>query len=81
MHFLSRPPTSDLLWLLGYFLLFWATAAVTWGWSQIGAPWEVTAAGYIAAFFGLLELSLVGVEHALKRIRRVRTQWTRTFRG
>ena len=81
MHFLSRPPTSDLLRLFVYLLLFWLTTAVTWGWSQIGAPWEVAAAGYVAAFFGILGLSLLCAEHTLKLMRRVLAQWNRTFRG
>jgi hypothetical protein len=71
---------SDLLQLVAHLVLFWLTALVVWVWSKAGVPWEVAASGYVAAFFGLVLISLLCIEHALKLFRRVRAEWRRTFR-
>jgi hypothetical protein len=75
----SQGLLPDLVQLLAYLTLFWLTALVTWAWGKAGVPWEVAAAGYVAAFFGLLGISLLCAAHDVKLFRRARKEWRRTF--
>jgi hypothetical protein len=73
---LSEPHAAELV---GYLLLFCFCALVVWVWGRVGAPWEVKAAGYIAACFGLVGLAFLCAAHDIRLFRAMRTQWRRTF--
>ena len=76
---LPRDSIPDPLQAFLYLILIWLVAAVTWAWSKVDVPMEVALAGYVAAFFGLLDVSILEAGHSLKLFRWLRTQWRRTF--
>jgi hypothetical protein len=69
----------DALVLLAYFFLLCLAAGAVWAWGQIGAPWEIKIAGYVAGFFGLTGFVFLSVEKTLRLFRAMRTQWRMTF--
>jgi hypothetical protein len=70
---------QDAVELLGYLLAFCLSALLVWLWGKVGAPWEVEAAGYVAALFGLVGLAFLCAAQDIRLFRVMRTQWRRTF--
>ncbi len=70
---------QDAAELVAYLLLFCFCALVVWVWGKVGAPFEVKAAGYIAACFGLVGLAFLCAAQDIRLFRVMRTQWRRTF--
>ena len=70
---------QDAVELLAYLLSFCLYAFIVWAWGKVGAPWEVKAAGYVAAAFGLVGLAFLCAAQDIRLFRLMRTQWRRTF--
>lgn len=68
---LPKRPLQDTLEFVAYLVPLCVIAYGLWYWSGIGAPWEVKAAGYLTAFFGLLNLSLLSIRHTLRLLKEV----------
>ena len=72
-------PLRDALESVVFLLILCAAAFVLWFWGEIGMPWEIKAAGYLTAFFGLLNLFLLSVLHTLRLLRAVLAEWRQVF--
>lgn len=74
-----QTPLNDAVGLVAYLLLLCFGAFVVWAWGKVGTPWEVKAAGYLAACFGLVGFAFLCMEQDIRLFGRMRTEWRRTF--
>ena len=82
----SRGAAVDDVRLLAHLVVTSFVAGIIWAWAQIGLPWEVATVGFILPAFGFVEVMLLctqrilrQLEETLRRVRRVRAEWRKTF--
>jgi hypothetical protein len=77
-RWLVEGPLLDALELLLYLLLLCVGGLLLWAWARAAGRWEAEVVWHVAAGFGLLILLMLGLEHTLRRFRKLRTEWRRT---